>query len=236
MSDSSSSIKDTPGNSGSATARSFPEDSAEATRVGRLQSLSTGRIDSDTAPRPRRYFLIAIAGCALVLLMFFLLSTIWRLHRPQFVTLRDGWYRVTDPTWGFECELPTSYSRNNGSGNRGTEYQSHFPTNWGNISIKAQQWSPSSNNATGTATGELVAMLTAEKAKGVVTSVVDNSANPQNPMIDFIVDYGSAGAPQKSRRRIFIQKKVRLDITVYLSDGVLPADVERVVNAVKWTR
>ena len=85
---------------------------------------------------------------------------------------------------------------------------------------------------------ELLAVIAAEQARGAVTVLIDKSSSPTAPMIDYIVDYGTTGSTVKMRRRVMIEKKVRLDITIQASDTIPASDIDRfqdaISNALQW--
>ncbi len=206
---------------------------ADGALVDRLRLLAAAPDDDVIAPSRRRYLIgmISIGIVLFVGLMIFIALTIWRLHGPQFRLLDDGWYRVTDREFGFVCELPGWYTCNPRPGMQGTEYTSRFESSWGMVSIVAQRWTPKTSGRT--ATGELRAVIAAEQARGTVTVLIDQSSSPTAPMIDYVVDYGTTGSPVKMRRRVMIEKKVRLDITIQASDTIPASDIDRFLDAIK---
>lgn len=206
---------------------------ADGALVDRLRLLAAAPDEDVIAPSRRRY-LISMISIGIVLfvgLMIFIIATIWRLHGPHFRLLDDGWYRVTDREFGFVCELPGWYTRTPRPGIQGAEYKSQFESNWGTVSIVAQRWMPKTSSRT--ASGLLLAMIAAEQARGTVSVLIDNSSNPTTPMIDYVVDYGTKGSPVKMRRRIMIEEKVRLDISIQASDTVSASDIDRLLGAIK---
>lgn len=206
---------------------------ADGAMVDRLRLLAAVPDDDVIAPSRRRCLIgmVSIGIVVFVGLMTFIALTIWRLHGPQFRLLDDGWYRVTDREFGFECEFPGWYTRSPRPGMQGTEYTSRFESSWGTVSIVAQRWIPKTSGRT--AAAELLAVIAAEQARGTVTVLIDQSSSPTAPMIDYVVDYGTAGSPVKVRRRILMQKKMRLDITIQASDTIPASEIDRFLGAIK---
>lgn len=177
-----------------------------------------------------RIGLIIVAVAMVLGLGIFFAATIWRLHGPQFTSLKDGWFRVIDRQWGFEFEVPSWYSKN-AEWNK-LHYQSRFNKSYASIDLYVEKWIARSRGTTPTA--DLKAGPENAKTTGEVRILFDKTSDPVSPMIDYTVTVGPPNNSWTTRHRSMIHRGARIDVIITNVEYAPEGEVERVVESVHW--
>jgi hypothetical protein len=200
----------------------------------RLAALSDSSHDR-RAPRGeksnRRVWWIVAACLAGATLFSLFVMIVWRLHGPQFVLLKDGWYHVTDREWGFEFDLPGWYSkRQDPWGGKGVRYATRVPNDHFYFDLYVTNW----QKTTMTAAAELMTIVEYDRAQAKVRILEDRSKDLTDPMIEFETTIGNNS--YTVRRRVTIHKDRVLDMRINGVEGVTKEDLKRAFNSFHWTR
>lgn len=206
---------------------SVAADDPQSVMMSRLRALKTEASDS-VADHPRRHLWWIGAGLAGALLIF-LVAAVWRLAVPSDTRLDGGWIRVVDRQWGFQIDLPDWYQKKYIDA-QSVQYTSR------NMQVQVYDWKRK-NFKPATAATELATIVSNERRVRPVKIVEDRSNDLGSPMIDFISTCGQAGGYQWTvRERVLIQQEVMIRVRVTRPEELPPADIQRLIESIRWLK
>ena len=200
-----------------------PKSDPRAVLIGHLK-IDNSDLDAEFREIRSRVLLIGAVLMALLSVVSLVGFASWKRHGPQFVSLKDGWYRITDQEYGIQFELPGWYQKNANWGDGGQRYSTNYQTG---MQVVVRTWKKPASGITNP-TAELKAILSAAASAGPIEVLSDQSADLANPTIEFIIS-------QYTRRKIIIRGDTLVDMSIYTTQ-VTNADFDRAVKSLRWMR
>lgn len=200
-----------------------PKSNPSAVLIGHLK-IDNSDLDAEFRQIRTRVLLIGAALMVLLSVVGLVGFASWKLHGPQFVSLKDGWFRVTDREYGIQFELPAWYQKTANWGDGEQRYSTNWQTG---IDVVVRTWKKPASGITNP-TAELKGILSTAAAQGSVEVLTDQSTDLANPTIEFIIS-------SHARRKIVIRGETLVEINCY-STRVPNADFDRVVKSLRWLR
>ena len=176
----------------------------------------------------RRAVLVAIL-LPVVGYLALVVSALWDQFRPTISPLQDGWFRISDRERKFQVDLPASPSQRSVY----SQVEYHLFSRVPSVTIRSCSVARELLNKS--ATKVLQEATQANGTLGEVKVLDSGLLDSKSHWMESIVVTNDSDGPRAVRRRLLIQNKQLLEVTVFGPEAdVMSPDATRIMKSAQW--